>query len=84
MMLSESTASHISGKSVVGRHEFQRMLRDAQDHRFDCVIVWKIDRFGRDRQDIAVSKMKLKKAGVSEETRNKVMGDTVAEWTGLK
>ena len=55
---------HISGKSVVGRHEFQRMLRDAQDHRFDCVIVWKIDRFGRDRQDIAVSKMKLKKAGV--------------------
>ena len=55
---------HISGKSVVGRYEFQRMLQDAQLHKFDCVIVWKIDRFGRDRQDIAVSKMQLKKAGV--------------------
>lgn len=55
---------HISGKSIVGRFEFQRMLDDAQDHKFDCVIVWKIDRFGRDRQDIAVSKMLLKKAGI--------------------
>ena len=55
---------HISGKSIVGRNEFQRMLHDAEQHRFECVIVWKIDRFGRDRQDIALSKMKLKKAGV--------------------
>lgn len=55
---------HVSGKSVAGRNEFQRMLRDAEQHLFECVIVWKIDRFGRDRQDIAVSKMKLKKAGV--------------------
>lgn len=55
---------HISGKSVVGRMEFQRMIRDAQEHKFEVVIVWKIDRFGRDRQDIAVNKMKLKKAGV--------------------
>lgn len=55
---------HISGKSIVGRNDFQRMLHDAEQHRFECVIVWKIDRFGRDRQDIAISKMKLKKAGV--------------------
>lgn len=55
---------HISGKSLVGRNEFMRMLHDAEQHRFECVIVWKIDRFGRDRQDIALSKMKLKKAGV--------------------
>ena len=55
---------HISGKSITGRNEFQRMLYDAEQHRFECVIVWKIDRFGRDRQDIALSKMKLKKAGV--------------------
>jgi len=55
---------HISGKSIVGREEFQRMMYDAGRHRFDVVIVWKVDRFGRDRQDIAISKMKLKKAGV--------------------
>ena len=54
----------VSGKSVVGRDEFQRMLRDAEKGRFDCVLVWKIDRFGRDRQDIAMGKMTLKRAGV--------------------
>lgn len=55
---------HISGRSVAGRTEFQRMLHDAELHRFECVLVWKIDRFGRDRQDIALSKLKLKQAGV--------------------
>lgn len=43
---------HISGKTVDKRLEFQRMIRDASEHKFDAVIVWKIDRFGRDRQDI--------------------------------
>lgn len=56
---------HISGRSVDGRLEFQRMLQDADRHRFDAVIVWKVDRFGRDRQDIALSKLRLKRAGVS-------------------
>lgn len=55
---------HISGKSLVGRDEFQRMLDDADDGLFDAVIVWKIDRFGRNRNDTAVSKMRLKRAGV--------------------
>ena len=55
---------HISGKSVDGRFEFQRMISDAIDHKFDVVIVWKIDRFGRDRQDIAINKARLKRAGV--------------------
>lgn len=55
---------HISGKSIVGRDEFQRMLDDADDGLFDAVIVWKIDRFGRNRNDTAVSKMRLKRAGV--------------------
>ena len=56
---------HVSGKSTAGRDEFLRMLHDAEHHRFDCVIVWKIDRFGRSRQDIAISKLRLKKAGVA-------------------
>lgn len=55
---------HISGKSVEGRDEFQRMMLDAEAHKFDCIIVWKIDRFGRNRQDIAINKMRLKRAGV--------------------
>lgn len=56
---------HISGRSTVGRTEFLRMLEDARHGCFECVIVWKIDRFGRNRQDIALAKMQLKKAGVS-------------------
>lgn len=55
---------HVSGRSVEGRNEFQRMLSDAERGLFDCVITWKIDRFGRDRQDIALCKMRLRKAGV--------------------
>lgn len=55
---------HISGKSTAGRVEFLRMIEDAKKHLFECCIVWKIDRFGRDRRDIAVYKHELKKAGV--------------------
>lgn len=55
---------HVSGKSVDGRDEFQRMMHDADRGLFDAVIVWKIDRFGRSREDIAVNKMRLRKAGV--------------------
>lgn len=55
---------HISGKSVEGRDEFIRMMHDADHHRFDAIIVWKIDRFGRNREDIALNKVRLKKAGV--------------------
>lgn len=46
----------MSGENVVGRDEFQRMLRDAENGRFDCLLVWEIDRFGRERQDIPTGK----------------------------
>ena len=55
---------HVSGKRVDGRWEFQRMLKDAQAHKFQVVIVWKIDRFGRNREDIAIAKMTLRR-GIS-------------------
>jgi DNA invertase Pin-like site-specific DNA recombinase len=55
---------HISGTSTDGREEFLRMMHDADAHRFDCVVTWKIDRFGRSREDIAVNKIRLKRAGV--------------------
>lgn len=55
---------HVSGKSIDGRDEFQRMMRDADKKKFDAVLVWKVDRFGRNREDIAVNKIRLRKAGV--------------------
>ena len=35
------------------RPEFQNMIRDSEKGLFDIVLVWKIDRFSRDRYDSA-------------------------------
>lgn len=40
------------------------MMKDCEKGQFSVIIVWKIDRFGRDRQEIALNKVKLKKHGV--------------------
>ena len=55
---------HISGKTD-NRPEFQKMINDSDKGLFDAAIVWKIDRFGRNRYDIAVYKRKLKRNNVS-------------------
>lgn len=55
---------HISGKDFEGRAAFQKLMRDAQKKMFDCVIVWKIDRLGRNREELAISKARLKRCGV--------------------
>ena len=46
------------------RPEFQRMIRDSEKGLFDTVLVWKLDRFSRDRYDSAHYKHLLKKNGV--------------------
>jgi site-specific DNA recombinase len=46
------------------RPEFQRMIRDSEKGLFDIVLVWKLDRFSRDRYDSAHYKHILKKNGV--------------------
>ena len=46
------------------RPEFQRMIKDSYKHVFDCIIVWKLDRFARNRYDSAYYKNVLKKNGV--------------------
>lgn len=35
------------------RPDFQRMIKDSAKHLFDVVIVWKLDRFARNRYDSA-------------------------------
>ena len=47
------------------RADFQRMFKDAEKNLFDVIIVWKIDRFGRNREEIAVNKIKCRKCGVT-------------------
>ena len=46
------------------RPEFQRMIRDSAKGLFDTVLVWKLDRFARNRYDSAHYKSQLRKNGV--------------------
>lgn len=55
---------HISGSDFERRTEFNRMIADSERHKFDAIIVWKVDRFGRDREEIALNKIKLKRNGI--------------------
>ena len=51
-------------KDTDKRLDFQRMIRDSGKHLFDTVLVWKLDRFARNRYDSAHYKNILKKNGV--------------------
>lgn len=58
------------------RPAFQQMIADSASGRFQYVIVWKLDRFSRDRYVSAMYKFKLKKNGV------KVLSATESIGTG--
>ena len=46
------------------RPSFQKMIKDSAKGEFDVIIVWKLDRFARNRYDSAHYKNILKKNGV--------------------
>ncbi len=54
-----------ASKHTDKRTEFLRMIKDSEKHLFDAVVVYKLDRFARNRYDAATYKTKLKKNGVS-------------------
>ena len=51
-------------KDVSSRTAFQSMLSAAADGAFDTILAWKVDRFGRNREDSAIYKGKLRRFGV--------------------
>ena len=51
-------------KNVENRAAFQQMLSSADSGTFDTVLCWKVDRFGRSREDSAVYKGRLRRFGV--------------------
>ena len=55
-----------SGRSD-NREEFQKMLKDTVKRQFDVIILWKVDRFGRNREEITFNKHRCKKNGVRVE-----------------
>lgn len=42
----------VSGKSIKGRYEIQRLLKDAEESKFNEVIVWKFNRMARKSIDL--------------------------------
>ncbi len=54
---------HLSG-TTDQRPQFQQMLKDAAHGGWEFVVVWKTDRFARNRYDSATYKYRLKKHGV--------------------
>ena len=67
-----TSASHDLAK----RTNFLRMISDAEKHKFDAVIVYKLDRFARNRYDSATYKAKLKKHGVRLISATEQLSDT--------
>ena len=55
-------------KAMTGKNDnragFQKMIKDAKNNKFNYVLVYKLDRFARNRYDSAVYKRELKKNGV--------------------
>ncbi|MBQ7726620.1 MAG: recombinase family protein, partial [Clostridia bacterium] len=49
------------------RDDFQKMLSDCAKKQFSVIIVWKVDRFGRNREEITFNKYRAKKHGVRVE-----------------
>lgn len=53
----------ITGKTD-DREEFQQMIKDGKAGRFEVLLVYKTDRFSRNKYDSAIYKSQLRKAGV--------------------
>lgn len=66
----------ISGKKADNRPQFMQMIADSKQKLFDTVIVWKIDRFSRDKYDSVFYKNVLKKNGVSVISATEPIDDT--------
>ncbi len=66
----------ISGTRADNRPEFQQMISDSAKGEFDSIIVWKIDRFSRDKYDSVIYKAKLNKNGVNVISATEPIDDT--------
>ncbi len=54
-----------ASKNVEKREQFLKMIEDSEKGEFEAVVVYKLDRFSRNRYDSAIFKNKLKKNGVA-------------------
>lgn len=64
MMIVKNYIDRALSAKTDNRPEFQRMVKDSAKGLFDVVLVWKLDRFARNRYDSAHYKAILRKNGV--------------------
>ena len=57
------------------RPQFQQMIKDSGKQLFDAIIVWKLDRFARNRYDSAHYKSLLRKNGVKVVSATEVISE---------
>ena len=65
-----------ASKNTEKREDFLRMIKDSEKGNFNAVIVYKLDRFSRNRYDSAIYKNKLKKNGVRVISATENISDT--------
>lgn len=63
---------------TANRPEFQRMVKDSERRLFDMVLVWKLDRFARDRYDAAHYKHILQRNHVKLVSATEPISDSPA------
>ena len=56
--------AHTARKDLEKRVHLMEMISDSAKQRWSYVVVWKLDRFARNRNDSAIMKMRLRKNGV--------------------
>ena len=61
------------------RPQFQQMIKDSERGIFDVIIVWKLDRFARNRYDSARYKTQLKRNGVKLVSATEVISADLSE-----
>lgn len=76
------TTEYVEQASAVSdeREEFQKMIEAARrpDRPFDVIIVWKLSRFARNREDSVVYKKRLQRLGVRVASVNEQFDDSAS------
>lgn len=66
----------IPGKSAANRPQFMKMIADSSTGEFEAVLVWKTDRFGRNRFEIIQYKCLLLEKGIRVISATEFIDDT--------
>ena len=64
----------VSSGAKTGRPALNRLIADAEARKFDCLLVWKLDRFGRSLVDFLNNIKALEENGVSVHRRHPEVG----------